>query len=238
MSGELNPDILRKIRKCLALAESSVPGEAEAAMRQAQKLMQLHVVDSDSLDRSAIQRAHCHGVTGQKPPQWENRLVWLCCRAFGGQPLWANGPKGGKTKYDNGVWIFLAEGQRAELIKYAYAVLSRQVLKARATRSAEWHVGMSRPAKAAYLDDYCDAYVERLSEKVAPYALTEREQKALEGAKQAIVDSSRPKAETRSGAGSLLARAAGYEDGADATFHAAAKGPAEQVKLGHQQESE
>lgn len=230
-SVNLDPNILRKIRKCLALAESSVPGEAEAAMRQAQKLMAAHGVDADSLDRSAIEKAYTRGITGQRPPNWENRLVWTCCQAFGGHPLWAAGPRGGTTKWDNGVWLFLAEGQRAELIKYAYEVLCRQVLKARARRSAEHHIGMTRPAKAAFLDDYCEAYVERLAEKVSPYALDARAQKALEGAKNAITDPTRPPAETRAGAGSYAARAAGYADGADAQFHAAARGPEAQLKL-------
>lgn len=206
-------DAMRKIRKCLALASSSNQAEAAAAMRQAQKLMDMHGVTEGALDRAAVKASYIRGKAGAAPSEWENRLVWLCCHAFGGKPLWSKGPKGGKTDADNGWWTFLAEGERAELIKYAYAVLVRQVLAARAKRSAEWHIG--------------------LSHKVAPHALDDRARAALDAAIDDTKTKDAPNAKIReaawASAGAILAGAA---DGKKASFYAAAKGREVQLKLG------
>ena len=50
-------DILRKIEKCLALAKSSEPAEAAAALRQAQALMREHGVSQ--LEAQAIGAREC-----------------------------------------------------------------------------------------------------------------------------------------------------------------------------------
>ena len=47
-------DILRKIEKCLALAKSSEPAEAAAALRQAQALMREHGYRNWKLRQSAL----------------------------------------------------------------------------------------------------------------------------------------------------------------------------------------
>lgn len=47
--AELDPKILAKIKKCLALASSSNPNEAATALRQARALMEKHGVTSESI---------------------------------------------------------------------------------------------------------------------------------------------------------------------------------------------
>lgn len=216
----ITDDVLRKVRKCLALAASANPGEAEAAMRQAQTLMRIHGITEGALDRAAVMTAHVRGKAGQKPAEWENRLVWLCCDAFGGKPLWSKGPKGGKGDYDNGVWTFLAEGQRAELIAYTYTVLVRGALKAREAFSRDTGYAGSRVQKAALLDQFSTAYVMKLAAKVEPFALGEREVSALKAKTEEI--SKGGEACTR-GADltSYYAVAAGLRAGEAAQFHAA-----------------
>ncbi len=234
----LDESILRKINKCLALAASDVPGEAEAAMRQAQKLMERHGVTLNTLEASKIKSVWARGTAGQKPPAWEITLVRLCCDAFGGKALWTTGPKGGKGDWANGWWSFLAGGGRAELIQYAYTTLVRQALKAREKHSEEvkrerWWMISTRPEKGEYLNNYLAGYVIRLKKKVAPYALAQIERDALDSEVKRLTNGG-PPAKGRDEELNARALQRGYEDGADATFHAAAKGPAEQLKLGGQ----
>jgi len=54
MTTQPDEKILGKIKKCLALATSSEPHEAAAAMRQAQKLMELHGIGQIDVKRSDI----------------------------------------------------------------------------------------------------------------------------------------------------------------------------------------
>lgn len=63
--------ILSRIRKCLALAQSSEPHEAAAALRQAQKLMAQHGIDAVDIELSAVVEAYVPaGRSAQVPPRW------------------------------------------------------------------------------------------------------------------------------------------------------------------------
>lgn len=226
----INEDVMRKIRKCLALATSDNEGEAANALRQAQALMAKHGVTQSGLKRSALKEAVTKGRAGQQPSQWENDLVWMCCRAFGGKPLWASGPKGEKNMAGFGWWFFIAEGERAELIKYTYEVLVRQVLKNREKFSNDLGRRGTRVEKARVLDDYTVAYVYKLASKVAPFALSVEDKEALnEYAKEKTEgrNTETRKAPMENG----WAASRGAKDGAAASFYAAAKGKDEQLKL-------
>lgn len=73
---------LSKIKKCLALAQSSNPHEAAAAMRQAQKLMAEHNVTETDVSLAdvaeAVAPARLNALTN-----WEAMLSGLIAQAFG-----------------------------------------------------------------------------------------------------------------------------------------------------------
>jgi len=224
---------MRKIRKLLALAtnEAAAPGEAANAMRQAQAMMAAHGVTDGSLARESIGEVRVQGTRGQRPAIWETALVYLCCSAFGATPLWARGPKGGQGAADNGYWTFLAPRGQVDLVVYAYTVLVRQLLKARADYVAahsgrEW-VFFTRVRKAAEADAFCEGFVSRLKAKVIPLELTDAQKAAL-AAKQLQIcgEGAKTTQPSRNGIGSLSSQLAGQAAGDKAHFHKATQGSA------------
>jgi Protein of unknown function (DUF2786) len=223
--------VLRKIRKCLALATSSNPAEAEAAMRQAQKLMQLHGVDQGALNRSEVTKADVRGTRGQKPAKWENMLVWAVCEAFGAHPLWTAGPKGGWKDEHNGYWTFIAPRNRVELVVYAYTVLTRQVLKARAEFLERNPDSFStRAQRAAEADAFTEGMALALRSKVRAQELTAEEQDGIKRLTSEI-STGEVVESTNNGKGSAYAMYSGLKAGAKAHFYKATEGTAPRPQL-------
>lgn len=77
--------IVDKIKKCLALGKSNNPHEAAAALRQAQKLMEMHGLSEDDLEKSGYgnEAVECPIQANKKAtPVHLSRLVNLVMRAF------------------------------------------------------------------------------------------------------------------------------------------------------------
>ena len=117
---------LQKIKKCLALAASSNPHEAAAAMRQAQKLMQEHGLDEADVNLADVAEVV---MDGRNVPmvRWETGLAKIVADAFGclthtGVRLSLNG---GATHRRVRAFTFIGVGASAEIAGYAFAVLSR-----------------------------------------------------------------------------------------------------------------
>jgi hypothetical protein len=74
---ELDPKILGKIKKCLALSASDNPNEAATAMRQAHALMEKHGVTAEGIVMGDIGEAKIKSRTmaRNKPEQWEAHLA-------------------------------------------------------------------------------------------------------------------------------------------------------------------
>ena len=81
----IDPKILGKIKKCLALSSSDNPHEAAAAMRQAHALMAAHGVSAEQITMADIGEAHANSRTmaRNKPAQWEGALAAMVGKAFG-----------------------------------------------------------------------------------------------------------------------------------------------------------
>ena len=82
---ELDPKILGKIKKCLALSASDNPNEAATAMRQAHALMEKHGVTAEGIIMGDIGEAKIKSRTmaRNKPEQWEAYLAATVGKAFG-----------------------------------------------------------------------------------------------------------------------------------------------------------
>ena len=87
--SNIDPKVLNKIKKCLALAGSDNPNEAATAMRQAHALMEKHGVSSHEITMADIGESTVKSKTmaRDKPAQWEARLAAMVGRAFGCQML-------------------------------------------------------------------------------------------------------------------------------------------------------
>lgn len=73
-----------KIKKCLALGQSSNPNEAASAMRQAQKLMQMHDLTEDDIEGSNYSNdaVECPIQVNKKTPVHLTKFVNLIMKAF------------------------------------------------------------------------------------------------------------------------------------------------------------
>lgn len=153
-------DILRKIKKCLALSESSEPHEAEAALRQAQKLMEAHGISQVDLQLSAIGETRLRSmVSATKVSSWEHRLMKLVADAFGCHLLWIRGNSHASTaEHVFGKWVIVGLATQVPIAEYAAQVLMRKLVKARAAHVAslpEWYarapIRPRRPTGSAWV---------------------------------------------------------------------------------------
>ena len=113
--------ILEKIRKCLALAKSSNPHEAAAALRQAQKLMAAHKLSEQDIDLLSVKSARANAGRAQKPPKWQHMLVGVICEAFSVEAIFRSGFFQKETEVE-----FIGIEEAPEVASYAYDVLRRQ----------------------------------------------------------------------------------------------------------------
>lgn len=117
--------ILSKIRKCLALAGSKNPHEAETALRQARKLMEIHNIDSVEVELSGI-REHVFpaGYAVRSPVRWRRWLAQAAAESLGCDTFYR--VHNGRQEV-----IFVGVGEAPELASYAFMVLERQIRKDR-----------------------------------------------------------------------------------------------------------
>lgn len=133
-----NEKILKKIKKCLALAKSSNANEAATALRQAQILMREYNITSDDVELSDVCEKTFNAGNANTPPKWHSMLVSTISSAFGVRPIF-------KTRGWNGSdVVFIGLDSQPEVAGYAYQVLYRQVKK---DRSA--HVKLQTRCKPA-----------------------------------------------------------------------------------------
>ncbi|GAA0420014.1 DUF2786 domain-containing protein [Pseudomonas veronii subsp. inensis] len=113
---------LEKIKKCLALAESTNPNEAESALRQARKLMEKYQLEMSDVDSSrADEYVHQVGKATRQSAQWVRMLGVVVAESMGCICFFRSGTKGQAL-------IFIGSVGSGELAAYAYDVLSRQLL--------------------------------------------------------------------------------------------------------------
>lgn len=120
---------LDRINKCMRLSKSDNPNEAAAALRQAQKLMQVYSVEESELHGIEVRSVLV--LTPEPPktrfPMYLSALVSLVCRAFDAQAYFEVGLVNGKAR--QGVRYFVAGG-RSQLVEYAHQVIWRQLTQA------------------------------------------------------------------------------------------------------------
>ena len=109
--------ILDKIKKCLALAASDNPGEAEAALRQAKKLMDKH-----GITEAQVKLAEVKSMESKAPPARDRaaRLANMIALAFACRLILHHPGRGGAFE-------FIGKGHYPELAQYTYAVLWKRL---------------------------------------------------------------------------------------------------------------
>ena len=156
---------IEKIRKLLALAESSNENEAQAAMLMAQKLMAKHhlelseiqdaPVDHDVLEQEGDKKAHGSA--------WKRRLASLIAHNFQCE-TYLYGYKTYKT-------IFVGKKDNLEICKFVYSSAVRFIdinFTKYWNEDGKWNwCGCERPLSAAISEktSYANGFIARLREK-------------------------------------------------------------------------
>lgn len=116
--------IIAKIMKCLALSKSANVNEAAAALRQAKKLMELHGISDLDMAHAKIEEAQARSGAYSRPAEWEAKLADLVGDHFGVHLIFSR-------EGNSGHWQFIGFSPSAEIAKYAFIVLLRQLKKER-----------------------------------------------------------------------------------------------------------
>jgi len=155
--------IISRIRKCLALAASSQPHEAAAALRQAQKMMAQHRINAVDVELSAVAEAHVPaGRSAQVPPLWLAGIAQVVSEAFGVEKLYTT-CRGRPSQF-----CFTGIGASAEVAGYAFTVLRRQC---EAARTAYYTKLKSRRSKRVLQADmYATGWIAAVDRTVRDFA--------------------------------------------------------------------
>ncbi len=157
--------ILDKIKKCLEMANSktSNPHEAETALRQARKLMDLYSLEmGDVLASMACEVSILAGSEGP-PPTWRVRLSQVCGLAFGTRVIIST------SRFNAARFILIGCAAAPELTGYAYQVLARQLQKAR-REYLDTQKRCKRSTKVARGDAFANAWIDAVHSKIDAFA--------------------------------------------------------------------
>jgi hypothetical protein len=178
MTNEELKKIAIKIAKCLALASSDNPGEAEAAKRQADALMKKYNVTSGDVAAAQVHEQHSKTGSKNRPPVYLCGLANTIATAFGCEVVISSG-----SGWTDSCMKFLGLGIKPELASYTFDVLRRQIIKDRAAYSATLK-RYKRENKIRMADIYCDAWIWRISQQVQEFAGTEQDKAAIAAYKE------------------------------------------------------
>lgn len=168
--------VLDKIKKCLRLAQSSNANEAAAAMRQAQKLMEIHGVTADDVAISDVDSHIATAGAGKTPPSHVAMLANMVAGAFGAELAYCPLHDGARW---HGRFEFYGVSGAAEVAGYAFEVLGRQLKRDRNAYMATLNKRIKRTTKVRRGDLYAQAWVNAVARHVAPHQRSEVEDKAI-----------------------------------------------------------
>ena len=210
---------LSKIRKCMALAESSNAHEAGIALTQAQALMEQFGIDDQALLAAEIEERGATATVNRAPAKWESGLASLVSRAFG-CGLVFKGRHGRR-----GEWSFIGQPARAEIAAYAFSVLRRRAKVAR-LEFVKTHIAAlrSRKVKVRRADRFCDYFVAGVAKETRAFAGNDQTAAidayvTLKYPDMRTLEAKDRNAGKRNGYAGTLAARAGYEAGSKVKLH-------------------
>lgn len=171
----MDKSILDKIKKCFALASSNNEHEAAAALRQARKLMEMHGITESDIEASMASEQTTMAGVKATPSRWETDLAACIGSAFGCRTIFTQLLRSGQ----NGTWSFIGCGSGPEIAKYAFDVLSRQLRRGRAEYIKTNLRRCKKVSKTRRADLYCEGWVSAVQSKVAKFANTESQDRAI-----------------------------------------------------------
>lgn len=165
-------DILEKIRKCMALAKSGSENEAETALRQASKLMEMHQVSQAEMLAAGVGEAKAKSGALVNPSNWENNLASRIAHVFGCRLVHSQ-------HWDRSDWVFIGIPPANEVAAYSFEVLFRQARKARQDYMGSALKRHKKSSKVRRADLFSEGWVRSACGNVASIT-------PVEGAKEAV----------------------------------------------------
>lgn len=214
--------IADKIAKCLALAASDNPAEAEAAKRQADALMKKYNLTSGDVAAAAVHEEAIDTKSVHRPPVYLSQLAGVIADAFGCNAVNSIGVNNAFFKRNTAI-RFMGVGIKPELAAYTFDVLSRTLKRDRTKYAESLRKNLKRATKIRRADLFCQAWVAGIAQQVQAFAGTEQERTAIAAYKQATFGD-RLKSDDRSGASSKhghdwKSQAAGFDAAKDVSLH-------------------
>lgn len=226
----IDDKILGKIKKCLALSQSSEPHEAASAMRQAQKLMEMHGVTQADLGRADLGEAEVKSkVSVSRIKDWELRLLHTVAKAFGCKLLWMRSSSYNVDVF--GRYILIGLKAQVQLAQYTADVMQRKLIKARGQFTTNLPSYLGRGEKTVQADGFCHGWVMAVSKTVHEFALNDETKQLIDNRVKELSSAGEAKVQRRQ-AGAMGLNA-GFEAGQSESIHRP-MGNSTHLKLEHQ----
>lgn len=173
--NEQEKNILDKIKKCLALSASSNEHEAEAALRQAKKLMEAHGITERDVQASQADERRAGAGAKSRPANWEAALASRIADAFGCRLIFSDG-----VWSQPGEWVFIGCGAAPEVAHYAFTVLHRQARRARNEHIKTRLKRCKKANKTRRADLFSYGWVRAVAGKISVFAGNEQQTAAID----------------------------------------------------------
>ena len=165
-------EALEKVKKCLALASSPEAHEAAAALRQAQKLMQMYGLTELDVSLADVSE-FAQGAQNTPVVRWESALANMVAEAFGCEVFTTVGLKRlgtfGNVQRQR-KYVFVGVNAMPELAGYAFDVLSRQCAKGRRAYIKAQPKNCKPKTKVARGDAWAEGWLHGVSDKLDRFA--------------------------------------------------------------------
>lgn len=205
---------LQRIKKCLALAQSSEPNEAAAAIRQAQLLMEKYGLDQSSVEISEITEVKLKS-TGSKAQPWESMMSSAIATALGITALLRNGEWLGefyvkrsqrsdrkphsRNIYGKATVMFIGTETKVRVAQYMYQTLARQLRKARSELGVRLNAGDALAFNSAWVmavapkirafaqpfDERINRYIESKFDSVGQHEISDKQLETIKSRRNA-----------------------------------------------------
>ena len=166
--------ILDKIKKCLALSASSNEHEAEAALRQARKLMETHGISDIDIQIADVEERLAKAGARTRPANWETILAIKIGDAFGCRVIFVG------HWNRKGEWSFIGCGAAPEVAHYAFTVLVRQAKRAREEHIKARLKRCKLATKTRRADLFSEGWVRSVVGKIAAFAGNDQQTTAID----------------------------------------------------------
>lgn len=208
--------ILDKIKKCLALSQSPEAHEAAAALRQAQKLMEMHGISQIDLKMSDVGEVKVNSaVSVSRLKDWETALVSTVGKAFGCKLMWTRSSSYAENVY--GSFTMVGLKSQLELAEYTVKVMQRKVVKARAEFVNSLPSYYTRKDKTVQADGFCKGWVAEIQKTVMAFAMNKETEELLD--ERLVQLGSRGKAKVQQRMAGADGYAAGRQAAAGESIH-------------------